>query len=220
LSQIELPTIQNVLNQKTKTAINHQPKNILKKFNYQPIVHELAHQHSEITVFLPCKVNVHNKASRKIFDELFLQFYGQLYHRLRDQKGYIYSMYSQFREDLQVLEINLSCEVEYIAPIITEIKEVFGNWDEYFDEQKFLEFKSVVKLKLDMANDGINAVTKFVESRLINYGVVQTFEEYEQELDSVSKDNIEEIYQDIQSNLPNIQIVAVSKNQEINSLSF
>jgi predicted Zn-dependent peptidase len=215
LAQNDLVTTQDITDSSSKLAIDYRPFNSLKTFGYQPVVHELAHEHSELTIFIPCTVEVNNKATRKFFDELFMRFYGKLYHRLRDEKGYIYSMYSQFREDLNMLEINLSCEIEYIEPVVDQIKAIFGNWAENFDEQKFLDFKNIIKIKLDMANDSINAITKFVESGLIEYGVAQSFQEYEQELDSVTASDIEQFYQDIQKNLPKMQVVAVSKSEQI-----
>ena len=218
LSQIELPTIQNILNPDLKLQIDYKPKNNLNQFVYQPIVHEFGHQHSEITIFIQCKVDFDNKASRKIFDELFLRFYGKLYHRLRDEKGYIYSMYSQFRDDLQMLEINLSCEIEYIVSIKEQVLEIFGDWNKYFDQTKFLEFKNLIKLKLDMANDSINAITKFAESNLVEHGLVQSFEEYERSLDGVTQENIEQIYEELKQNLTKMQIVAVSKDEKINTV--
>ena len=218
LDQTKLLTITDILDSKHKLAVDYKPKNQLNSFTYQPIVHELAHQHSEITIFVPCSVNFENKASRKIFDELFLRFYGKLYHRLRDEKGYIYSMYSQFRDDLQMLEINLSCEIEYISAIKEQILDIFGDWNKYFDQTKFLEFKSLIKLKLDMANDSINAITKFCESNLVEYGLVQSFEEYELSLDTVTQADIEKIYDELTQNLTKMQIVAVSKDEKINTV--
>lgn len=220
LDQSKIDTIKDILNIETKLAIDYYPVNQLQNFSYMPVVHELAHQHCDLTVFIPCAVNVINKASRKIFDELYLQFFGKLYHRLRDEKGYIYSMYSDFNDDLQNLEINLSCELIYVQNILDEIKDVFGDFDKYYDDQKFNEFKDSVKVKLDITNDNLSALPSFVQKNLTDYGVIMTFEDYEKQLDQVTKADIKILYEDIMSNISKAQIVAVSKNKNIEGLKL
>ena len=220
LEQRQVSTIKDILNKETKLAIDFYPVNKLKKFCYMPVVHELAHQHCDLTVFIPCEVNAQNKAARKIFDELYLQFFGKLYHRLRDEKGYIYSMYSDFSDDLQNLEINLSCELIYIQNILYEITDIFGNFDKYYDDKRFEEFKDSIKIKLDIANDNLSALPSFVQKNLTDYGLVMTFEDYEKQLDGVTKDDIKCIYEDLKSNINKAQIVAVSKDTNIKSLEL
>jgi predicted Zn-dependent peptidase len=220
LANKEAHTITDILNPETKLAVDFYPTNYLKKFHYMPVVHELAHQHCDLTVFIPCDVNINNKAARKIFDELYLQFFGKLYHRLRDEKGYIYSMYSEFNDDLQNLEINLSCELIYIQNILDEIKDIFGDFDKYYDDKKFNEFKDSVKIKLDIANDNLSALPSFVQKNLTDYSVVMTFEDYENQLDAVTKEDIKAIYQSLKYNIHKAQIVAVSKDINIESLEL
>jgi predicted Zn-dependent peptidase len=220
LENKEIKTIEDILNVETKLPVDFYPANDLKKFYYMPVVHELAHQHCDLTVFIPCEVSVQNKAARKIFDELYLQFFGKLYHRLRDEKGYIYSMYSEFSDDLQNLEINLSCELIYIQNILDEIKDIFGDFDRYYDDKKFNEFKDSVKIKLDIANDNLAALPSFVQKNLTDYGVVMTFQDYEKQLDEVTKQDIQNIYESLKSNMNKAQIVAVSKDSNIESLEL
>jgi predicted Zn-dependent peptidase len=220
LEQKQVGTIVDILNTETKLAVDFYPENSLKEFQYMPVVHELAHTHCDLTVFIPCTVDVTNKAARKIFDELYLQFFGKLYHRLRDEKGYIYSMYSEFSDDLQNLEINLSCEVVYIQNILDEIKDIFGDFDKYYDDKKFNEFKDSVKIKLDIANDNLSALPSFVQKNLTDYGVVMTFEDYERQLDDVTTEDIKSIYESLKSNMDKAQIVAVSKDGNIESLEL
>jgi predicted Zn-dependent peptidase len=220
LNQKDISTIANILDANSKLAVDYHPDNILKKFHYMPVLHELAHQHCDLTIFIPCEVNLGNRAARKIFDELFLQFYGKLYHRLRDEKGFIYSMYSDFLDDLQMLEINMSCELIYIQNILDEVKDVFGNFDKYYDDNKFIEFKNSIKIKLDIANDNLSALPSFVQKNLCDYGVVMTFDDYETQLDQVTKQDIQNIYNSLQSNITRSQIVAVSKDNNIESLKL
>lgn len=220
LKKKEVNTIKDILNYETKFAVDFYPKNDLKKFHYMPVVHELAHQHCDLTIFIPCEVKLENRATRKIFDELFLQFYGKLYHRLRDEKGYIYSMCSEFNSDLQNLEINLSCELIYVQNILDQVKDIFGDFDKYFDESKFEEFKDSIKIKLDMANDNFTVLPNFVQKNLTDYGVVVTFDDYAKRLDEVKKEDIKSIYNNLKANMKYAQIVIVSKDNSIKTLEL
>jgi predicted Zn-dependent peptidase len=220
LSQKDKLTIQDILDENSKLPVDFYPENKLKHFHYMPIVHELAHQHCDLTIFIPCKVGLGNRAARKIFDELFLQFYGKVYHRLRDEKGYIYSMYSDFLDDLQMLELNMSCEMIYIQNILDEVKDIFGDFDKYYDDNKFNEFKDSIKVKLDIANDNLAALPSFVQKNLTDYGVVMTFDDYAAQLDNVTKEDIQSIYESLKSNISKAQIVTVSKDKNIESLEI
>jgi predicted Zn-dependent peptidase len=129
-------------------------------------------------------------------------------------------MYSEFSDDLHNLEINLSCELIYIQNILDEIKDIFGDFDKYYDDKKFNEFKDSVKIKLDIANDNLSALPSFVQKNLTDYGVVMTFQDYEKQLDNVTKEDIKNIYESLKSNIHKAQIVAVSKDNNIESLEL
>jgi predicted Zn-dependent peptidase len=209
--------IQNI---SEKLDINYKPKSELLPFKYLPFVHELAHEHANLTIFLPCKYDFSIQPSARLFDELFLRYYGKLYHLLRDELGYVYGISSEFRFDIQHLEISMSCESQYIEPIIEVVRKVFGNFEEYFDENKFNELKKVICLKLDIASDNPEIVNRYINNNFFLFGKFATLTDYEARLSKVTPKDIENLYENIKSGLPKMQILAVSKNTQIQSISI
>ena len=203
-----------------RRMINYEPQNRLMDFKYKPIVHEQAHLQSNLSIFIPCVVNFDNWAALKLFEELFLKYYGQLYDILRDKKGYVYGLYSSFRRDLQCLEINMSCEIDYIKPIVEETKKVFGDFAANFDIQKLQELKKVLRLKVDLSSDSPSNINRLSNQNLFTFGIFQSLEDYEIALTSVTAGDIEKIYNQIQLGLNEIQVVAVSKNANVEKVEL
>ena len=205
---------------KPKTPINFQVDNTFNDFKVLPIVNELAHDHAELSVFLPCAVSFENKPTLQIFENLFLKYGGILYDRLRDELGLVYGLQSNFDKNLQVLDIYLSCEIQYIKTINDEIKNVFSDFDKYFNPQKFSEFKDIVKKKLDISQDTLGAGSVFTQSMLRTYGIAETYDEYADRLMKVTADDIREIYEYVKSNLDKSRVVMVSNNEEIKKVEL
>jgi predicted Zn-dependent peptidase len=212
--------IKNILDQGQKNQVNHRPKSDLAKFEFLPLVHELAHEQSEITIYIPCEVNFDNIPATKIFKELFLSFYGVIYSRLRDELGYVYGIYGNFRNDLQVLEIGMSCEIKYIAPIVSEIKQMLGNWNKYFDPKKFDELKAVLTMKIDMAADEPSQANSHTEKILRTYNQIELHSEFGQRLSSVQPEDVRKLYENLMNNLDKIQVLAVSKDKAVEGVNI
>ncbi len=204
--------------EKVKTPINFQAKNTFKDFTYLPVIHELAHSHAELNTFLPCKIDFENKPVLQVFENLFLKYGGVLYDRLRDELGLVYGLQSNFDYNLQVLDIYLSCEIQYIETIVNEIKAVFSDFEKHFNITKFDEFKNIIKKKLDISQDTLGASTNFTLSMLRIYGTPENYDDYAERLLKVTEKDIREVYDYIQSNLKNIKIVVVSKDAEIEKI--
>jgi predicted Zn-dependent peptidase len=212
--------IKNILDQGQKNQVNYRPKSDLAKFEYLPLVHELAHEQSEITIYIPCEVNFANLPATKIFKELFLSFYGVIYSRLRDELGYVYGIYGNFRNDLQTLEIGMSCEIKYIAPIVSEIKQMLGNWNKYFDPKKFDELKAVLTMKIDMAADEPSQANSHTEKILRTYNQIEIHSEFGQRLSSVQPSDVQKLYENLMNNLDKIQVLAVSKDKAVEGVKI
>jgi predicted Zn-dependent peptidase len=212
--------IKNILDQTPKNQVNYRPKSDLAKFEFLPLVHELAHEQSEITIYIPCEVNFDNLPATKIFKELFLSFYGVIYSRLRDELGYVYGIYGNFRNDLQTLEIGMSCEIKYIAPIVSEIKQMLGNWNKYFDPKKFDELKSVLTMKIDMAADEPSQANSHTEKILRTYNQIELHSEFGQRLSSVQPEDVQKLYENLMNNLDKIQVLAVSKDKAVEGVKI
>ncbi len=212
--------IKNILDAKNKNVVNYRPKSSLAKFEFLPLVHELAHEQSEITIFLPCEVSFENLPATKIFKELFLSFYGVIYSRLRDELGYVYGIYGNFRNDLQMLEIGMSCEIKYIQPIVSEIKQMLGDWNKYFDPKKFDELKSILTMKIDIAGDEPSQANSHTEKVLRTFNQVELHSEYANRLNAVQPGDIQKMYENIKDNLEKMQVLAVSKDKAVEGVKL
>jgi predicted Zn-dependent peptidase len=214
------PTIKNILKEDTKLPINNKLPNTLLKFKYKPIVHKLAHEHSQLSILIPCDVNFENKPVQKLFEELFLRFYGQLYHILRDEKGFVYGISTSFSSTLQVLEIEMSCEIKYIKPILEVVREVFGDFGKYFSQTKFDELKKVICLKTEMASDSFGSYKYLTNSNFLTYAKYETYDQYSQRLEQVTAKDIQKMYNSIQKGLAKMQVVAVSKDKNVRKVEI
>jgi len=198
--------------------INYQPKNEFQDFDYKAIVHRLAHEHAEIYVFLSCPISFENRATIHIFENLFLKYGGILYDRLRDELGLVYGIQSSFEQDLQVCQIYLTCELEYIETILEEVQATFSDFDKYFLPQKLTDFKQIITKKTDISRDSLSAEVNFVSKTLLTFGRVENYDEYAQKLQKVSQSDIKEFYQEIQKNLAKQKVAIVSKNSKITEI--
>lgn len=202
-----------------KIPVDFQADNTFLDFQILPIVHELAHSHAEVSVYLPCEVNFENKPALQIFENLFLKYGGVLYDRLRDELGLVYGIQSSFDYNMQVLEISLSCEIQYVEQIVDEMRAVFSNFEKNFNSTKFNEFKNIIQKKQDIAQDTLGAGTYFTQNILRVYGVPEIYENYARRLDLVSLDKVKSIYDYVQNNFAKMRVVIVSNNPDINELS-
>ena len=211
--------IENILNPNDKNTINYRPNSDLLKFNFLPLVHELAHEQAEISILLPCELNFDNLPATKIFKELFLSFYGVIYSRLRDELGYVYGIYGNFRNDIQMLEISMSCEIKYITPIVNEVKQMLNDWSKYFDTKKFDELKNILTMKIDISSDEPSQANSHTEKILRTYDKIELHSEFGDRLNSVQPDDVKKIYENIMNNLDRMQVLAVSKDKTVEEVN-
>ena len=207
--------INNLLETKNKKPINYSIGSQFQDFQKKAVISELAHKHCEINLYIPFKTTFENRPATKIFEELYLKFYGRVYDKLRNQLGLIYSLHGSFESSINCLYINLACEIEHIEKILTEIKATFSNFEENFDQQKLNELKNVIIKKVEMTMDSPSNSINMTKSILTKYNIPETLEEYEQKLKKVSKNEIKKIYNQIQNNFKNSKLVLVSKNPKI-----
>ena len=198
--------------------IDYQPKNELQDFDYKAIIHPLAHEHAEIYIFLDCPITFQNRATVHIFENLFLKYGGILYDRLRDELGLVYGIQSSFEKDLQVCQIYLTCELQYIETILDEVWATFSDFDKYFLPNKLVDFKNIISKKTDVSRDSLNAEVNFVSKTLMTFGKVENYDEYAQKLQLVSQNDISDFYLVIQKNLPQKKVAIVSKNPKIEQI--
>jgi predicted Zn-dependent peptidase len=184
-----------------------------------PIVHELAHKHAEVSVYIDLPISWENDPSIKIFNNLYMKYGGILYDRLRDELGLVYGIGCGFSKKHQQVIINFSSEIKNIDPIIKEIKKTFSSFDIYFKPQKFQEFKNVLYKQQEIAEDSAGSMINFSLSTLQNYGKLESYESYTNRIKDVSISNISEIYDNIKKALKTMRVVIVSSDKEVQKFS-
>jgi zinc protease len=184
-------------------------------FTTLPIVHELAHKHAEVTVYIDLPISWENDPSIKIFNNLYMKYGGILYDRLRDELGLVYGIGCSFSKKHQQMIISFSSEIQNINTIIDEIKKTFSDFETYFKPQKFEEFKNVLYKQQEIAEDSPGSMINFSLSMLQSYGKLESYESYTGRIKNVTVENINAIYTNIANNLKNMRIVKVSNNPEI-----
>jgi predicted Zn-dependent peptidase len=210
-----------ILNKSTdKHLINYTPKNTLQKFRSRTLIHPYGHEHTELFIQLPCVVNYDNMASRQVFRSLFIDYNGVLYDRLREDTQLVYGLQGEYLNDTNTLQLSLSCEIHNIKAIMIHIHDIFSDFEKYYKPKRFEEFKQLTAKKQDLASDNLGAEADFAENMLVTYGFTQTYDEYMLRLDSVNTSNVQEIYEYIQEHLADIQVMIVSKDQNIEKIDF
>lgn len=200
--------------------INFAPKNQFQDFQFKAIVHPLAHEHAEVYVFLSCPINFENKPIIQIFENLFFKYGGVLYDRLRDELGLVYGIQSDFDHSLQVAQIYLTCEIEYVEQILGEVDKTFSDFDQIFIPKKFTEFKNIITKKTDISRDSLKSEINFATESLTTFGIFENYENYSKRLQSVTVDQMKEFYTQIQTSLANKKVVLVSKNPKIEEIEI
>lgn len=198
--------------------LNFAPKNQFQDFQFKAIVHELAHTHCDLYVFLSCPINFENKPIIHIFENLFFKYGGILYDRLRDELGLVYGISSDFDHSLQVGQLYLTCEIEYVEQIIGEIDKVFSDFDQIFIPKKFEEFKNIITKKTDISKDSLKSEINFATESLTTFGIFENYENYSKRLQNVTIEQMKEFYTQIQTDLQNKKVVLVSKNPKITEI--
>jgi predicted Zn-dependent peptidase len=215
LSRKQDSAIQAVENRATKKSVNFYPGSVFQDFKVLPVVNKLAHKHVDFTVYIPCKLDFDNKPTSKIFEELFLKYYGVLYSRLRDELGFVYGLYSSFNFESQNLLINLSCEEKYVSQIISEIEDVFSNFKKYFNPVKFKNLKSIITKKVDISKDTLGSETGFAQNSLLTYGIVENLDDYQKRIKKVTKQELQVFYTSLTHGLKDKRVVLVSQDEAI-----
>jgi predicted Zn-dependent peptidase len=198
--------------------INFAPKNEFQDFQFKAIVHPLAHEHAEVYVFLKCLINFENKPIIQIFENLFFKYGGILYDRLRDELGLVYGIQSDFDHSLQVGQLYLTCEIEYVEQIIGEIDKVFSDFDKVFIPKKFEEFKNIITKKTDISRDSLKSEINFATESLTTFGIFENYESYSKRLQNVTIEQMKKFYTQIQTDLQNKKVVLVSKDPKITEI--
>jgi predicted Zn-dependent peptidase len=196
-------------------ALDHSPKSEFQQFQSLPIVHELAHEHADLSLFIPIPIKFDNKAVRHYLNSMFMNYGGVLYDRLREEKQLVYGISNSYSKDLQGTFINLQCEIPLVEQILQETKEVFSDFNKYFKQNKFQEFKNLIPKKQALTTDKVGEVANVVQRNLLSYAIYQDYNEYAKELENVSEKEFETLYHQIHEGIKDWKIIGISKNPEI-----
>lgn len=203
---------------KPNKEINFEAKSEFQKDKELAIIHKLAHKHVEINFYLPFEISFNQEPKNRIFRELFLNFHGALYDKLRNKEGLIYSMYNEYNKSLQHLYLNMSCESQHVVKIISSIKEVFSNFGEYFNPEMFTNLKETLIKKAEIASDSPAVMANFSQNSLLEYGVAESYPDFLKRLAKVTMQDIEQIYTDLQKNWENRRIYIVSRDAKVKEI--
>jgi zinc protease len=202
-------------NSESKNPVDFTLPSKYLPFNILPIVHELAHKHAEVTLYLDLPISWENDPAIKIFNNLYMKYGGILYDRLRDDLGLVYGISAGFSKKHQQTMISFSSEIQNIETIISEVKNTFSNFDKYFKPQKFKEFKNVLFKQQEIAEDAPGSLINFSLNTLQNYGKLESYEEYTTRIKKVATKDIQKIYSHITQSLDTMKVVIVSSDLEI-----
>jgi predicted Zn-dependent peptidase len=199
--------------------INYQPRNVLKKFKYLPVVDDLGHDHAVINIVIPCPVTLDNRPVRAYLKELLFEDpIGVLYNRLRNELGLVYSLSYNFDISSDTLSIELACEIEHIKQIIDEVSEVFSSFDKVFSDERVKTIRDLVIKRRELNEDDPGFIVDFTVNILTDFGVIVNYEDYVRLVEQVTLDDIRKLYNTLCENLNEKQIVVVSNKHEIENL--
>lgn len=209
-----------IIDFKAKHTIDYHPGSEFNEFSFLPIVNKLAHDHNEITIYIPCQISFANKPFLDIFEDLFLKYHGVLYDNLRNKLGLIYSMGSSFEISQQMLVINFATELKNTHKCLEVVEETFSDFEKMFNLKRFHELRSVLTKKTEMSSDTLTSNLYFSQNSLLDFGVFEDLHGFLNRLNATTASDIKSIYDQIQGNFKNKKIVIVSKNKEIENLKF
>ena len=209
-----------IIDQNKKTLdLNFEPGNQLLDFKYMPIVSELAHEHAELSIYLPCPVNLENRPVRYFLQALFLKLpEGVLYNRLRNELGWIYGLQSSFDQSTQTLNLELSCEIKYISKIVDEVKKLFSDFEAVYNDKKATVLREMTVKRQEMAQDEPQILVDFLVENLTEFGVPLAFSEYVKALAQIDKAQIQEVFEYIAQNMDKMRVVVTSNKPEIEDI--
>ena len=208
------------INPSLKDNINYHPGTKFNEFSFLPIVDELAHQHGEVSVFIPCKIDFENRPILAVFEELFLKYHGVLYDKLRNKLGLVYSMNSSFEISSQMLNINFATEIGNIEKCLEIVTETFCDFEKTFKPKKLEELKNVLVKKMEIGSDALTANLYFCQNSLMDYGIFEDYAGFLNRLENVNSEDVKSLYNLITEGLATKKVVIVSKDKAIEELKL
>jgi predicted Zn-dependent peptidase len=213
-SQIEkyLPKLDNKIE---KEDLDYYPGTFFKDFKTKVVVSKLAHEHVDLTLYIPLKTTFEQKPVARVFEELFLRYHGKIYNQLRDEMGLIYSMSGEIDYLAGSLIISMSCEIEDVEKIVMEIKTCLSDFEKNFDQEKFDWLKAIMSKKLAISKDNLSEESNFLYDQLTTYNQVYTLDKYIEDIEKVTVSELQNLYQQIQVNLDKTRFILVSNQKSV-----
>ncbi len=201
--------------------IDQNADNRIQDFKYKPIVSELAHDHCVLNLAIPLTSHYGNRAVRDLISEILFYYpEGILYKTLRDELGLVYSVDYNFDESLQMLRITLVGEIGNTQRLIEETTKILLQPENYLFEEKVQIIKNLYIKRQQIASDNPFTPVDFIVNTLLNYGVEQNYEQYLEEIKSLSFQAILDYANELKNNIINMRVVAISKDSSIEKLKL
>ena len=204
--------------EKTHT-IDWKAGNEFQDFKYKAIVSELAHSHCVVTMFIPCQVHFGNREIREIYSELF--FYsreGFFFKKLREELGFVYSVYHGYDESLQMLRITMIGEIDNVEKLLTESINILKSASKLIKKERLDLIKNYYLKRQEIASDNPYTPINFISNTLLNYGVVQDYAEYLDQIRKIEYKSVIEFANNIITNIGKARLIVISSNQQIQNL--
>ena len=166
-------------------------------------------------------MTLENRPVRYFLQSLFLKLpEGVLYNRLRNELGWVYGLQSSFDQSTQTLNLELSCEIKYIAGIVDEVKKLFSDFTASYDDKKAKILRDMTVKRQEMAQDEPQILVDFLVENLTEFGEALSFSEYVKTLAQIDQAQIKELFDEIGANLDKMRVVVTSNKPEIQDIAI
>jgi predicted Zn-dependent peptidase len=200
-------------------VVNYTPKNYLRDFTILPVISELGHQHAVLNIIIPCEITFDNRAVRAYLRELLFENpIGALFDTLRNRLGYIYSLRYSFDLATSALNLEMTCEVENIESILSEVRIVFESPERVVTPEKVEIIRNLLMTRKEIFHDNPQFFVDFTMNILIDYGVIMYYDDFVKLLENVQQEEILAYYAQIAKSISDMKVVVVSNNPSIKKL--
>jgi predicted Zn-dependent peptidase len=184
--------------------------------------HLLAHQEIAYTVYIPILVTQQNKALRGCVRNMYFGWNGHgLYDYLRDDKGLLYGMSTQYDAAGQYLRLDMNCEPQAVSQIRSAIGEYLEKETRKAHTTRFDSLQQSVLKNFLQNRDELNFESDYRINSMLDFGTELTSEQYVQSIQDLTATDAQEFLTRIYDSFTEKSIhVAISRNTEITGLVF
>lgn len=170
-------------------------------------------------MFISCQVHFGDREIREIYSELF--FYsteGFFFKKLREELGFVYSVDHGYDESLQMLHITMIGEIDNVEKLLKESINILKSTSKLIKKERLDLIKNHYLKRQEIASDNPYTPINFISNTLLNYGVVQDYTEYLDQIRKIEYKSVIEFANNIITNIGKARLIFISSNQQIQNL--